>query len=152
VRLVRVSGIVGGAGATGILIGGWPIAGDVPTAELRDDGAAAGNGALTSELRRLLGSGTARVVRRADSSPLGAISAVPVIDLPVSVGDWSAVLVTLSGSAEFIETSRASVDVADTDDEFAVHVVWPDGLATTHRLTNPRTVTTTVGHQDRAQG
>jgi hypothetical protein len=152
VRLVRVTGLAGAAEATGIQVGGWPIAGDVPTAETGADGAVVGNGALRSELRLLLGSGGARVELRADSSPLGAISAAPVIDLPVSVGDWSAVLLTLSGVNEAIGGPRASVELADADGDLAVHVVWPDGLATTHRLTDPRPVTMTVGHQDRAQG
>ena len=64
-------------------------------------------------------------------------------------------LVTLTG--EPVDDSRASIELADDADTLTVTVTWPDGLRTTHHLTDPQPVVTTpvattVGHQDRAQG
>ena len=155
VRLVRVNGLAAGAAATGIRVGGWPIAGDDPEAHLAEGGATVGNGRLTSGIRMLRGAGTARVERVSDSSPLGATTGIPLIELPVTVGSWIAVLVTLSG--EPVDDSRASIELAADADTLTVAVTWPDGLRTTHHLTDPQPVATTpvattVGHQDRAQG
>ena len=151
VRIVRVTALASEATVTGILVGGWPVAGDDPVATVVDDRATVVNGSITSELSVLLGAGSARVERRADSSPLGATTAVPVIDLRVTVGAWTAVLLGLSGTSSD-DLSLASIDLADVDGDLAVNVTWPDGQRTAHRPNDPRAVVTTAGHQDRAQG
>ena len=150
VRLVRVTGLASDAGVTGVRVGGWPVAGDDPLGRVDDRGALVVSGQLTSSIQLLTGDGTGGVERRAEASPLGAVSAIPVIDLPVAVGAWSAILVTLSGSAA--EAPRAAIEIADEHGELAVDVSWPDGQHTTHRPNDPRRVATTAGHQDRAQG
>ena len=151
VRLVHVTALAGDGAAAGILVSGWPVAGSDPVASINDTGATVGNGRITSELRMLVGEGSARVERRADSSPLGATTAVPIVDLPVAVGTWSAVLLGLSGTSSD-DPSLASIDLADAGGDLAVSVTWPDGQRTTHRSPDPRTAATTAGHQDRAQG
>ncbi|MEP6479255.1 MAG: DUF2264 domain-containing protein [Rhodoglobus sp.] len=150
VRLVRVIALASDARATGVRVGGWPLAGDDPVEDLVGDRALVRSGGLRSAVHLLAGDGTTGVERRADASPLGAVGTIPFVDLPVAVGSWSAILVTLSGSS--IGDTRAAIDLADEHGDLAVTVTWPDGQRTTHRINDPRTVVATVGHQDRAQG
>ncbi len=155
VRLVRVTGLAAEAGATGIRVGGWPIAGDDPTETTIDGGTIVSDGRVSSGLRMLQGAGTAHVERRTDASPLGAITSIPFIDLPVAVGTWAAVLVTLSGA--LADETQAAIELTDESGTLAMSVTWPDGHRTTHHLTDPQPdattpVAATVGHRDRAQG
>jgi hypothetical protein len=150
VRLVRLSALAPEAPVTGIRVGGWPVAGDEPATRVDERAALVLSGALTSSVQLLAGDGTAGVERRVGASPIGAISAIPVIDLAVTAGAWSGILVTLSGASA--EPVPAAIELADEVGELAVSVTWPDGLRTTHRPNDPRRVATTAGHQDRAQG
>src|SRR5690606_33600271 len=84
---------------------------------------------LTSTLVPLLGDARASVVQRADASPLGARSAVPVLEFPTEVGAWIAALVELRG----VPAERPTASVTVGDDRVAT-VTWPDGVRTASRL------------------
>ncbi len=85
-------------------------AGDIARLDRFLDDALAG--ALRSGIRSLSG-GKAHVVTRTDAGPLGACSAMPVVDLDVAVGRLGVVVLDLRGAGL---------------------PVWADGVRTSHRL------------------
>ena len=133
VRLVRVEELAAGVAPEDVRlrVGGWAVAGDDPAARIGAAEAVAVAGALRSGIRSLSG-GTAEVVTRADAGPLGARSAVPVVDLDVAVGEVAAVVVDLRGAGLPV---RTGVSLRCVDD--AVDVVWPDGTRTRTSLAPP---------------
>ena len=131
VRLVRVDALK--ADVAALRIGGWPVAGEAPAISATDTSAAAAHtDRLTSRITAVAGTGTARCVVRRDASPLGAAAAVPVIEFPVEVGPWVAVLVELSGAASASDR-EVSVEISDR----TVRVAWPDGHASVTDLGSP---------------
>ena len=148
VRVFRLEALEAESGVTGIRVGGWPIAGSETALRVTDDTAIARAGDVTSSLRSLLGKGQADVQGRTDASPLGRASAVPVLDYPAVVGIWNAALVGLSEAAG---DATALLDLTEHPGELALTVTWPDGLTTTSHLTDPRFVSMTDRHPDRAQ-
>ena len=55
-------------------------------------------GARTSGLYCLLGKATAMTIGRENASPLGPVAVVPTLEYEVTVGEWTAALVTLTGA------------------------------------------------------
>ncbi|GAA2978696.1 hypothetical protein JOD63_003049 [Microbacterium terrae] len=134
VRLVRVTDLTAaGVEAVALRIGGWAVAADADagiTRVVAEDGALAAAGALRSSIRSLGVDVAASVVVRADAGPLGAYSAVPVVETAVAPGEWTAVIVELSAT-DAAPQSPAGV-VIDADG--TISVTWPDARATTSRL------------------
>lgn len=131
IRLVRIEELAADAAPEGLLlrVGGWPVAGDAPQVEV--DGAAAEvvAGGLVSGIRSFSG-GVARVASRAEASPMGSMSAVPVLEFEVRVGRTVVVAVELRGTA--VDVPR---DVEVTVERDEVAVIWPDGCRTRTVLT-----------------
>ncbi|HEU5223996.1 MAG TPA: DUF2264 domain-containing protein [Candidatus Lumbricidophila sp.] len=120
-------------------IGGFALAGDTAPLETTDATTASvaiDRDARTSSIQLLLGAGRASVVTRGDASPLGSQAAVPVIELPARGDEWVAALVGLTGGAvrSAAQPALELVEGAAT----AATVTWPDGVCTTHTLTNFR--------------
>lgn len=130
VRLIRVEDLAADLTEADLRlrVGGWAVAGDEPEQHLDGLEAVAVAGALRSGIRSLSG-GTAHVVTRTDSGPLGARSAVPVVDLDVAVGRVGVVVLDLRGAGLPVRT-----DVSVRVEDGAVEVVWADGVRTSHRL------------------
>jgi hypothetical protein len=140
VRLVRVDSLEPGlrADAVRLRIGGWPVSGPAPESRLDHLGAFVVADGLRSGIRPLLGLGVPAVVTRADSTPLGATAAVPTIEFAVAVGEWTAVLVELSGTPRD-DGHSAAVRVTGHGTDWTAEVDWPDGRRTSTRLTDHRT-------------
>ncbi|GAA2009656.1 DUF2264 domain-containing protein [Microbacterium ulmi] len=132
VRMSRVDRLAAGqdAAALRLRIGGWALADDdAPRKTTEDDVARAATGSLVSGIRPLTPGGVVAVATRSDASPLGAHTAVPVVEHPVAVGEWVATIVALDGAAAG-DLSVAAIEL----DELAARVTWPDGVATASRL------------------
>jgi hypothetical protein len=128
VRLARLVSLEAGVDPAGLRlrVGGWAVSG----AEAADEGDARASAAsLTSTLVPLLGDAHRDVVVRADASPLGAASAVPVLEFAAEPGVWIAALVELRGVPAERPTASATVD-----DARVTTVTWPDGVRTASRL------------------
>jgi len=137
VRVARVARLRPGVdpAALRLRVGGWPLAGDALDAATATDSAVVRCGDLRSTLHALAGSARARVVERADASPLGARAAVPVLEFPV-MADPVAVLVELAG-AEHARKTDPSVVLIARDGGTTAEVTWPDGIRTTCTLHDP---------------
>jgi hypothetical protein len=122
VRLARVTDLAEGVNESDWMLrwGGWPVTS-------RQDAQ------ITSALRGLTTGTTARTVTRTDASPLGASTAVPVLDAPVEVGTWAAAHLTLAG-ADHTPSTTTGVELTD---ELAA-ITWSDGAHSTVDLTNYR--------------
>ncbi|PPF43636.1 hypothetical protein C5B85_13150 [Pseudoclavibacter sp. AY1F1] len=122
VRLARVTDLAEGVDKSDWMLrwGGWPVTS-------RQDAQ------ITSALRGLTVGTTARTVTRTDASPLGASTAVPVLDAPVEVGTWAAAHLTLAGADH---TPSITTGVEFTDELAAI--TWSDGARSTVDLTNYR--------------
>ncbi|MGK3951814.1 DUF2264 domain-containing protein [Microbacterium sp. I2] len=155
VRLVRVESLEPGVDPASLRlrVGGWALAGDTMAEGTVAEGtvedgtvaksapdasaAAVANG-LRSGIRPLLGQGELRIELRRDASPLGGEAAVPVVEYPVSVGEWIATLVELTGAPPAdAADAEASVALRADGPQTTVSVTWPDGTATTSRLAHP---------------
>ncbi|MWB98447.1 DUF2264 domain-containing protein [Agromyces seonyuensis] len=134
VRLVRVVELADGVDAASLRlrIGGWPLAGDEVAASAEAGAAEVRLGALRSGVRSLLGDGAARVIRSSDASPLGPLAATPVVEQPVVPGAWCAVLLELGAAPAATAIPGVAIDAAQS----SVAVSWPDGEATSTRLTH----------------
>jgi hypothetical protein len=86
----------------------------------------------------VIGTGVPAVAIRPDATPLAGVTAVPVIDYPVVVGEWIAVVVELTGVAPVRQADPAVQLVADGE-HWAAEITWPDGAHTSSRLTDHRT-------------
>ena len=130
-RLIRVVELASGvdAKALRLRVGGWPLAG--PEFVRQSDARATADG-LTSTLVPLLGDALGSVVERPDASPLGAHSAVPVLEFSVEVGVWVAALVELRGDDAPLPRAVLHVDASAGE----ATVEWPDGVRTASRLLN----------------
>ncbi|WP_258065832.1 DUF2264 domain-containing protein [Pseudoclavibacter sp. RFBA6] len=122
VRLARVTDFAAGIDENDWMLrwGGWPVTS-------RQDAQ------ITSALRGLTAGTTARTVTRTDASPLGASTAVPVLDAPVETGTWAAAHLTLAG-ADHTPSLTTGVDLTH---ELAA-ITWSDGAHSTVDLTNYR--------------
>jgi hypothetical protein len=99
--------ITAGSAAETLSCGGWPVAGTLapPTA-----------------LRDLDGSGVATWDERPDASPLGGIARVLKLDLPVRLGVWQWIALSLGGDG--LERCAATATAT------TVSIRWPDGHRT----------------------
>lgn len=135
-RLVRIDDLhdPAEAGALRLRLAGWAVSGsDVAPLPL-DAGAAAVVGRTRSMITPVLGDATAGTEQRLDASPLGPVSVVPWLDLPVQDGRWVAGLVELTAAP----TERPRVCTAvlsGVGSEALVEVMWPDAIATRTSLT-----------------
>lgn len=135
VRLIRVDETEGRPlDGWRLRVGGWPLAADAPediSTEADGGEARAARGGLSSPVRALGVAAAAAVERRDDASPLGAASAVPVVELDPRPGHWAAVLVTLTGDQT---TGTAVVRFDRRPGAASAAVEWPDGSTTAHRI------------------
>ncbi|MFC8921820.1 DUF2264 domain-containing protein [Cellulosimicrobium sp. NPDC057127] len=128
VRLVRVDELADGVDASSLRlrVGGWPVVDG-------DD--------LDASVLPLVGAGVVTTEHRADATPLGPTSRVDVVDLPVDVGAWHAVLLTLarpphdtvSGAPAGTSTTaahRATPHIQLAEAGRSAAVQWPDGERT----------------------
>ncbi|PPG35609.1 hypothetical protein C5E10_03035 [Pseudoclavibacter sp. RFBG4] len=122
VRLARVTDTEAGVDAADWQLrwGGWPVTS-------RQDAQ------VTSALRGLTAGTTARTVTRADASPLGASTRVPILDAPVEPDTWVAAHLTLAG-ADHTPSSTTGVEL--TEERAAI--TWSDGAHSAVDLTNYR--------------
>ncbi|MGO2748700.1 MAG: DUF2264 domain-containing protein [Pseudoclavibacter sp.] len=122
VRLARVTDLAEGVAQADWQLrwGGWPVTS-------RQDAQ------VTSALRGLTAGSSARTVTRVDASPLGASTAVPVLEAPVALDAWAAAHLTLAG-ADHTPSTTTSVELTD---ELAA-ITWSDGRTSTVDLTNYR--------------
>ena len=138
-RLVRVESLEAPTAAgLRLRIGGWPVTGVAPTTAGTDDEARSSVGTLTSRIRRVIGTGVPAVAIRPDATPLAGVTAVPVIDYPVVVGEWIAVVVELTG-VDPVRQADPAVQVMADAEHWAAEITWPDGAHTSSRLTDHRT-------------
>ena len=138
-RLVRVESLEAPTAAgLRLRIGGWPVTGVAPTTVGTDDEARSSVGALTSSIRSVIGTGVPAVAIRPDATPLAGVTAVPVIDYPVVVGEWIAVVVELTG-VDPVRQADPAVQVMADGEHWAAEITWPDGAHTSSRLTDHRT-------------
>ena len=138
-RLVRVESLEAPTAAgLRLRIGGWPVTGVAPTTAGTDDEARSSVGTLTSGIRSVIGTGVPAVAIRPDATPLAGVTAVPVIDYPVVVGEWIAVVVELTGVDPVRQADPAMQVMADGE-HWAAEITWPDGAHTSSRLTDHRT-------------
>lgn len=140
VRLVRVESLEAPiiAADLRLRIGGWPVTGVAPTTAGTDDEARSSAGTLTSGIRSVIGTGVPAVAIRPDATPLAGVTAVPVIDYPVVVGEWIAVAVELTG-VEPVRPADPAVQLVADGDHYTADITWPDGVDTSSRLTDHRT-------------
>lgn len=134
VRIVDVESIEPGVDPAGLRlrVGGWAVAdagASVTPAEARVTTDRVGSG-----IRPLLGEGVADVEVREDSTPLGADASVPVVTFPVAERDRVAVIVELAGTAGDLEAARLETRAGEA------RITWPDGVATSTPLSDPRIV------------
>lgn len=122
VRLARVTDLAEGIaeGDWQLRWGGWPVTS-------RQDAQ------VTSALRGLTAGSSTRTVTRADASPLGASTAVPVLEAPVELETWAAAHLSLAG-ADHTPSTTTSVEFTD---ELAA-ITWSDGARSAVDLTNYR--------------
>ena len=138
-RLVRVESLEAPTAAgLRLRIGGWPVTGVAPTTAGTDDEARSSVGTLTSGIRSVIGTGVPAVAIRPDATPLAGVTAVPVIDYPVVVGEWIAVVVELTG-VDPVRQADPAVQVMADGEHWAAEITWPDGAHTSSRLTDHRT-------------
>ncbi|MFG6503055.1 DUF2264 domain-containing protein [Microbacterium sp. P05] len=143
-RLVRVDEVREGIDPASLRlrVGGWPVAADEVDHEASGDAAQVAASGVRSSTRLLLGEGSAAVARRADASPLGPDARVPLVELQVVPGEWSATLLELTGA--LVGDSVPTVRVVDAD-ALIVHAQWPDGTSTRTVLTNSGRSTARAG-------
>lgn len=127
------------ASALRLRVGGWALAADEPRVEIDREEVQVVTGTRTSALHCLLGKATAMTIRHEDASPLGPVAVVPTLEYEVTVGEWTAALVTLTG-APVIER-RASLSLSTVGDVCTATIAWPDGVVTTSRLIELRAAT-----------
>ncbi len=135
-RLSRADALASDDAGLTLRVGGWPLAGDAPTAVVAPLEAVVSTERLRSSIRSVLGDGTAATASRRDASPLGADAVVPYIDYPLAPGEWVATLVELSG-APAAATHDVSLSLDERDGATTVTATWPDGLVTMSRLEDP---------------
>ena len=121
IRLVRVADRAADVGDLRLRVGGWPIAGSDPRAQVDGSAAEVVSDGLTSGIRSLSG-GVAHVVGREDASPLGVSALVPVVEVEVGIDSVVAVAVDLRGAGAAVRT-----EVAVTLEVDDVAITWPDG-------------------------
>jgi hypothetical protein len=128
-RLIRVLSLEPDADAEQLRlrVGGWPLSASAVTREGDARVTAAG---LASTIVPVIGDAVPSVVARTDASPLGAESAVPVLEFDVEVGVWAAALIELRGDLAASPEAAAVLDPDGTQ----VTVDWPDGARTATRL------------------
>ncbi|PPF51082.1 hypothetical protein C5B94_14980 [Clavibacter michiganensis] len=149
VRVAVVESLADGVlpDAVRLRIGGWPVAGDDVRTRVGAGAASASAAGRTSGLELLSdGAAHAEVIARDGSSPLGPRVGVPVLTLPVVVGEPVVVYATLTGDvrggaaggarAAGEPAGSCAVVTARDGDDLRVTVTWPDGLVTDHRLTD----------------
>jgi hypothetical protein len=143
-RLVRVDDLAAGLDPAGLRlrIGGWAVSGEATAGSADGTSAEVSDGTRFSRLAAVAGDAAvpseavAGWTSRTDASPLGPAAAVPYLELPVVPGRWTAVLGELSAAGEAAVTSPAA-EFSCTDGAVTAAVRWPDGAATTSRLTHP---------------
>jgi hypothetical protein len=148
-RLVRVDGLAEGLDPAPLRlrIGGWAISSDAPAGSTSGMSAQVSDGTRSSRLtavpvgEALSAAPAAGWTTRKDASPLGPVSAVPYLVLPVDPGRWAAALSELSaiGGAG---VTPAAVELSGGElsgGEAPTAVLrWPDGAVTTTRLGEPQ--------------
>lgn len=124
-------------GAVALRVGGWPVAGDEPTASTSARTATARTVQLVSRVDLLIGHGTPDVVRLEDASPLGPVALVPVVELRPVPSQPVVLLISLTGPASVVSTpgrvelrGQPAGDAGST----SLDVTWPDGARTRTRL------------------
>jgi hypothetical protein len=142
-RLARVDALEPGVVASELTlrVGGWPLTGHETTGTISASGAGASAGVsagnLSSRISALLGAGEPAVTRRGDATPLAGEAVVPSIRFPVTVGEWTAVLVDLSGTAATVPLD-AAVSLTAAGASWVADTTWPDGAQTSSTLTDHR--------------
>lgn len=114
-----------------VRVGGWAVSGAETESGATGGHALARSGSLRSSLLTLHPGAEARVEHRADASPLGPRSSIPVAEHPVLVGEWLHTLIELTGDDSAATALSGSVE---HDGAHLVTITWPDGSATTSRL------------------
>ena len=153
-RLVRVDRVAPGLDPAQLTlrIGGWALSGAVPSGSARGPAAEVTDGTRRSRLTALPGDtaalpdGTAGWAICPDASPLGPVSAVPQLYLPVVPGRWAVVLSELSGLSVPGPACAAAPPTAELSRRaggLTAALRWPDGAVTATRLpaftSSPRT-------------
>nr|WP_154923722.1 DUF2264 domain-containing protein [Microbacterium testaceum] len=114
-----------------VRVGGWAVSGAETESGATGGHALARSGSLRSSLLTLHPGAEAHVEHRADASPLGPRSSIPVAEHPVLVGEWLHTLIELAGDDRAATALSGSVE---HDGAHLVTITWPDGSATTSRL------------------
>ena len=118
-------------------IGGWALSGASPSGSAGGTAAEATDGTLRSRLAAVRGGADrAGWASRTDAGPLGLVSSVPYLELPVIPGQWAAVLSEL-GEAGEAAVARPAAELARCDGALIAALHWPDGAATASRLPEP---------------
>lgn len=150
-RLVSVDELAHGYTTAGLRLrlGGWAVADDAPATNVDGGTASVTTESHTSQITSVLGDGTPEVVVRQDASPLRRVTAVPVLEAAVAVGEWVAVLIELS-AADDLATHPVAVDFTDHHPR-SVTVTWPDGRTTTSTALPIRAATAGRQHGPRSE-
>ncbi|TFD93534.1 DUF2264 domain-containing protein [Cryobacterium lactosi] len=140
VRLARVESLGAdiAADTLRLRIGGWPVTGPAPVATAFGQEARAAVGTLSSTIRTAIGAGVPSVSIRPDATPLAGVTAVPAIDYPVTIGQWTGAVLELTGVRQGLQPDISVQLVADGQ-SWTTDITWPDGAHTSSRLTDHRT-------------
>jgi hypothetical protein len=118
-------------------IGGWALSGAAPSGSAGGRAAEVTGGTRRSRLTAVRGGADrAGWASRTDAGPLGLVSTVPYLELPVIPDQWTAVLSELGDAGE-TAVARPAAEIARCDGTLTAVLHWPDGAATTSRLPEP---------------
>jgi len=138
-RLVRVESLEAPTAAgLRLRIGGWPVTGAAPLSTATGQDARAAVESVSSAIRTVHGAGVPSVSIRPDSTPLAGVTAVPAIDYPVVIGEWTGAVLELTGVPHGSRLDSSVRLVADGE-YWAADITWPDGAQSSSRLTDHRT-------------
>ena len=140
VRLARVESLEPGitADTLRLRIAGWPVTGAAPLSTATGQDARAAVESVSSAIRTVHGAGVPSVSIRPDSTPLAGVTAVPAIDYPVVIGEWTGAVLELTGVPHGSRLDSSVRLVADGE-YWAADITWPDGAQSSSRLTDHRT-------------
>ena len=145
-RLVRVEDLAEGLDAASLRlrIGGWALSGTAPTGSAGGTVAEVTDGTRRSRLAAVPGHAVAAPgwASRQDADPLGPVSAVPYLELPVTPGRWVAVLSELGEPSELTEpgepreaaVTRPAAEFSADNGALTAGLRWPDGAVTATSL------------------
>ncbi|HEX7164824.1 MAG TPA: DUF2264 domain-containing protein [Trebonia sp.] len=136
-RLVRVDDLADGLDAVSLRlrIGGWALSGASSAGSAGGTAAEVTDGTRRSRLAAVPGHAVAIAgwASREDADPLGPVSVVPYLEVPVTPGQWVAVLSEL-GEPHEAAVTRPAAEFSGGGGALTAGLRWPDGAVTETNL------------------